>query len=190
MGSKFPGTQLKKILTLFAFLFLLSSFQTPQASASWLEITCNGDDAASDCLTEGWVVTDGSRLLARIECVKNDCRKYGWEEFAGVQSTQTVCLGQGCFETGWRTYDSYNRIVAQSLCQIPRSRNVQASSCMKAGWILQEQANPRGPIYESRFQCTDGKCDEHGWSIFSGGQRGRVVCKTGGCFKKGWILSF
>jgi len=59
-----------------------------------------------------------------------------------------------------------------------------SEDCFKYGWSTVEP----GTDYQLNCKCTQGDCKNAGWkSVDNRDSRYFVRCKTGGCFKMGWI---
>jgi len=140
-----------------------------------VDVTC----VDSDCMHNGWVVTDQrtGQTVSNI-CTAADCNVHGWNStLNNLRAEDTVCKPGGCFSEGWRAYTTQTGQISHEVSCLT---SFGANDCLTNGW---NTFVPNRGSYLTR--CSQGDCRNIGWDINS---RPTARCKAGGCFVTGWTV--
>jgi hypothetical protein len=155
------------------FILLTFAFSMPALSAQ--DISCWNQD----CLTSGWTQTDiNNGAFTDFQCYRGSCRNAGWI-VGGTQniSFYTQCKAGGCFTEGWYQLDRQTQTMQSQVTCVN-------NNCLIYGWMTYTSSG------STKSECFHNDCSKEGWrSPKENGGGDFIYCKSGGCFKEGWIQS-
>lgn len=156
-----------------SILFLIS-FVSIQCFALQ-EISCWD----GDCLNKGWTQTDLlTGKFTDFQCYRSGCLDSGWI-VGGLQniSYYTQCTEGSCFKKGWYEIDRQTQNMIQQIQCVQQD-------CLKNGWMTYSKTE------SYKTECINNDCKSQGWKSTRPSSGNLIInCKTGGCFKEGWIES-
>jgi hypothetical protein len=148
------------------------------ASAETWDVTCR----AQDCFRNGWTaVGDSPKFVLEARCVNDDCRRSGWKSKDSVGTRIEVrCAPGGCFAQGWTSRE--RRLDGSDLWDTATCRG---QGCLTHGWDVVSSYDEGG-----RVACNGNDCSRHGGSSYWRGRRSVTTCKSGDCYRVGWVVRF
>jgi hypothetical protein len=161
------------VRALFSIVVSTLTFVAAQAQAD-IDVTCMD----SDCIHNGWTVTNPTGEVVTVACRDADCNVHGWSSsLKDLRAEDTICKPGGCFSEGWRAYGTQNGLLSNEVTCLS---SPTTTDCLTNGWST---FVPNRGSYLTR--CSQGDCRNNGWDING---RPTARCKAGGCFVTGWTV--